>query len=173
MSCDPEPIAVGSGPHRSGSHKSVSQIAGLPRIMRRGILTQFLISDSVPLNTTGGLAQLGERLAGSQKVIGSSPLSSIGAFCNLMQGTAEPGISGLFSCASRSACDVLPPLSVACWDTNGTLLKLAAFSKSVCLVIQQCCFAIRSVCPHQRVTTCDGNSRASSVARVHARCVQK
>ena len=26
----------------------------------------------------GGLAQLGERLAGSQKVIGSSPLSSIG-----------------------------------------------------------------------------------------------
>ena len=45
--------------------------------MRRGILTQFLISDSVPLNTTGGLAQLGERLAGSQKVIGSSPLSSI------------------------------------------------------------------------------------------------
>tara|TARA_Y100001934_G_scaffold179119_1_gene211905 strand:- start:458 stop:640 length:183 start_codon:yes stop_codon:yes gene_type:complete len=44
--------------------------------MRRGILTQFLISDSVPLNTTGGLAQLGERLAGSQKVSGSSPLSS-------------------------------------------------------------------------------------------------
>jgi hypothetical protein len=27
--------------------------------------------------TIGGLAQLGERLAGSQKVIGSSPLSSI------------------------------------------------------------------------------------------------
>ena len=31
----------------------------------------------------GGLAQLGERLAGSQKVIGSSPLSSTPkAFCN-------------------------------------------------------------------------------------------
>ena len=30
--------------------------------------------------TYGGLAQLGERLAGSQKVIGSSPLSSIGIY---------------------------------------------------------------------------------------------
>ena len=32
---------------------------------------------SVVRSVFGGLAQLGERLAGSQKVIGSSPLSSI------------------------------------------------------------------------------------------------
>ena len=39
-----------------------------------------------PVTTFGGLAQLGERLAGSQKVIGSSPLSSTFTFHSRLLG---------------------------------------------------------------------------------------
>jgi hypothetical protein len=40
-------------------------------------LTRLPSGDSLRCFNLGGLAQLGERLAGSQKVKGSSPLSSI------------------------------------------------------------------------------------------------
>ena len=43
----------------------------------------------------GGLAQLGERLAGSQKVIGSSPLSSTRGVIIAPQAPSFSGITGL------------------------------------------------------------------------------
>ena len=45
-----------------------------------------------------GLAQLGERLAGSQKVIGSSPLSSTWG-CSHAPSPVNPGFSGLLRLA--------------------------------------------------------------------------
>ena len=52
----------------------------------------------------GGLAQLGERLAGSQKVRGSSPLSSTRPDCTTSHPAATPCKTGVFSCEGKSAC---------------------------------------------------------------------
>ena len=68
----------------------------------------------------GGLAQLGERLAGSQKVIGSSPLSSTEVFRTTVQDFATPGFPGfLFAPVVQTAvnCDlrqVATVLGVCC-----------------------------------------------------------
>jgi putative endonuclease len=57
-------------------------------------LTHFSGGDSLPCSTAfGGLAQLGERLAGSQKVRGSSPLSSIRLALSLPKGSLMAGHS--------------------------------------------------------------------------------
>ena len=57
---------------------------------------------------------MGERLAGSQKVRGSSPLSSTLPSGNKPQDTADPGKSGVFFCAGKSACDPVQPLARTC-----------------------------------------------------------
>src|SRR5215212_10099077 len=60
-------------------------------------LTAGVPADTFHL-TIGGLAQLGERLAGSQKVSGSSPLSS--TFFGFIMLETKPQFDGAFSFAA-------------------------------------------------------------------------
>ena len=57
---------------------------------------------------------MGERLAGSQKVRGSSPLSSTLPSGSKPQGAADPGKTGVFFCAGKSVGDSLQPLTEVC-----------------------------------------------------------
>ena len=78
----------------------------------------------------GGLAQLGERLAGSQKVRGSNPLSSTEAGCAKTQLPASPGKSGVFLCACMFARESkrLP----ACTDCAGFCTAFSSVDSAVC-----------------------------------------
>jgi hypothetical protein len=66
----------------------------------RSPLTAGAAADTFQL-TIGGLAQLGERLAGSQKVSGSSPLSS--TFSRSIMLEAKPQIDGAFFLRPRTS----------------------------------------------------------------------
>ena len=57
---------------------------------------------------------MGERLAGSQKVRGSSPLSSTWQFSKKPQSVAHPGKTGVFFCAGKLACYSLQPSVRTC-----------------------------------------------------------
>ena len=69
---------------------------------------------AVSFSQCGGLAQLGERLAGSQKVRGSSPLSSTLLCGTRSHRAADPSKTGVFFCAGKSVCDSLQPLAGTC-----------------------------------------------------------
>ena len=57
---------------------------------------------------------MGERLAGSQKVRGSSPLSSTRPVCTTSHPAANPCKTGVFSCAGKVACDPVRGKTAGC-----------------------------------------------------------
>ena len=86
------------------------------------LLSCFGISIAVSFSQCGGLAQLGEHLAGSQKVRGSSPLSSTLLCGTRSHRAADPSTTGVFFCAGKSSCDSLQPLAgtvaTACYSSR-------------------------------------------------------
>ncbi len=93
----------------------------------------------------GGLAQLGERLAGSQKVIGSSPLSSIGSLRGSSQVVASLRKARFFRAFFMPVSLGLRPISPNCDPVL----------HHICISLEGCCVGVVVLQSHPIVLRCN------------------